>query len=98
MQKIKNMSRLGIFPLSVYGIAELRKLPANQHNYNNVLLLLFLMVFLVIVFGSLAIQERARANALEKSFNEYLELSLHDDLSHLIVEEEDCDTRKQEDD
>lgn len=97
MQKIKNMLRLGIFPLSVYGIAELRKLPANQHNYNNVLLLLFLMVFLVIVFGSLAIQERARANALEKSFNEYLELSLHEELSHLIKEEA-CDTRKQEDD
>ncbi len=55
------------------------------------------MVFLVIVFGSLAIQERARANALEKSFNEYLELSLHEELSHLI-EEEACDTRKQEDD
>lgn len=81
----------------MYGIAELRKLPANQHNYNNVLSTTFLMVFLVIVFGSLAIQERARANALEKSFNEYLELSLHEELSHLI-EEEACNARKQEDD
>lgn len=74
--QIRKIIRFGMLPLLVYAIAELKKLPVNQHNYNTILLLLFMMVFLVVVFGNIAVQERTRANALEESFNNYLEKEL----------------------
>lgn len=87
--QIRKILRFGVLPISVYAIAELRKLPVNQHNYNTVLLLLFMMVFLVVVFGNIAIQERARANALEESFNNYLEKELLREFE--TIEEEKID-------